>query len=184
MKINQAFLLMGAAIVMAASAVAAPTCVSVLGADVTTLNGGGGCTVGNLTFSNFQVNLAGGSGTPIINLSGVYNPSAGPEPPAGEVGLNFNPNLGNGSLVTDIHFNFTVSGTTLGIFLYNGGTSSTAIQERVCTLGESTSGACTGVDIADLLANGGTSAGPVGYTGGGQNQVFVWKDINIANVST
>jgi hypothetical protein len=158
-------------------AFAVPLCDTKLGSDVTTLNAGGGCTVGSLTFSNFTVAIAGGSGSPVVDLSGVYEPSLGPEPPAGEVGLNFNPNLGGIlSTVTDIHFSFEVTGGELGAFLFNGGTVATSIQERICdSLGVSISGACTGSQLgSDMVANGGATAST---NFAQQTTIWIWKDI-------
>jgi hypothetical protein len=163
-------------------------CSADIGADVTTLNAGGGCTIGNWTFNNFNPTTAGGSGTPLVQLAAAYDGTqAGPEPPPGEVGLNFNPNLGGiGSTVTDIHFTFSVTNSTKQIidaFLFNGGTANSQIQERLCTVGVSQSGACTGVQLgSDMVANGGQTVGPNFFSPA--NPVWIWKDINITNVST
>jgi hypothetical protein len=156
--------------------------------DVTTLNAGGGCTIGTWTFNNFAVTTAGGAAGPVVDLGGFYDGTqAGPEPPAGEVGLNFNPNLGGvGTIVTDIHFTFSVSnsaGLISDAFLFNAGTVSSQIQERVCTVSVTQSGFCGGVQLGpDLVANGGSTAGPSVFAG--NSTVWIWKDINIQNVST
>jgi hypothetical protein len=163
-------------------------CSADLGADVTTLNGAGGCTIGNFTFNNFVVTTAGGTGTPLINLAGIYDGTqAGPEPPPAEIGLNFNPNLGGvNSTITDVHFTFSVNysaGLITDAFLFNGGTVNTQIQERDCTVGVSQSGACTGAQLGpDMVANGGQQVGPDNFAG--TSTVWVWKDINISNGST
>ena len=57
-------LILGAMIALSSIGFASVTCTSVLGADVTTINGSGGCTVataggGSLLFNNFAVFLAG-----------------------------------------------------------------------------------------------------------------------------
>jgi hypothetical protein len=164
---------------MASIAAAAPTCLSEVGVDVTTLNGGGGCTVGNYTFSNFQVSLAGGSGTAVVDLSGVNNPGVG------GTGLNFNPNLGGGSGVTDIHFLFSVTasggGSIWGAYLYNGGVGNGSIAERVCTsAGVSLSGLCTSnpspVELGSMTASSGVQ-NSIAFAG--QSGIYVWKDISI-----
>jgi hypothetical protein len=179
------FLMVTAAFALtAASALAVPACSTLIGQDV---NPGGNttsisCTVGPLTFSNFQYSLAGGSGTPTIDLSGVYGPSAGPEPPAGLFGLNFNPNLGGSTNPTDLHFTFEVTGPTLSAFLFNGGTANSQIQERICnSAGVSISGSCTGAQVGtDMVANGGQSQS---ITFAPQTAIFVWKDINITSAT-
>jgi hypothetical protein len=161
-------------VMMASVAAAAPTCVSLGGApDVTTLNGGGGCTLGNMTFNNFAVSLAGGSGSPLVNLAGVNNPGTGGN------GLNFNPNFPTSS-ISDIHFMFSVtvsSGLIGGAYLFNGGTGTGSIGERICTLGVDLTGACTngGSQLTTLNAADGFSDSK---TFAGQTTIWVWKDIS------
>src|SRR5579883_2891236 len=142
------------------SAYATSACSTFIGQDVTTI---GSCTVGPLTFSNFVVtNAGGGSSTPLIDLAGVYGPSAGPEPPAGAYGLNFNPNLGGANSLTDLHFTFQVTGGENSAFLFNGGTTNTQIQERICSGGVTQSGFCTGSQLgSDLVAAGGQTASTI-----------------------
>jgi hypothetical protein len=137
--------------------------------------------VGNLTFSNFGVQLAGGSGVPLVQISGINNPGTG------GTGLNFNPNLGGGSLVTDIHFEFEVtanSGTIslISEYLANNGIGMGGIGERICdSAGVSTSGTCAGTQLGTLNAlNGGTAT----ITFPGQTSIWIWKDIDIINPAT
>jgi len=159
----------------ASPAFATSTCVAST-VDVLTLNAGGGCTVGGLTFSNFVVSAGQ------VGITGVNNP--GP----GGVGLNFNPNLTNSATLNDIHFSFSVTGpaSSIGsVFLYNGATigisGSSSIGERICdSLGVTGSGLCLGSALTTLNADAGLTA-----TGTFANQttIYVWKDINISGTA-
>lgn len=178
-KITNAIAIGFGFIMMASVAAATTVCTSDIGADVTTLNGAGGCTVNSYTFSNFAVSLAGGSGTPVVNLAGVDNPGVG------GTGLDFNPNLGGGNSVTDIHFLFeltTSSGLISSAYLYNGGTGNGSIGERICDgSGVNINGQCTGTQLGTLNAVNGAS-NSVTFTG--ETAIWIWKDISINSVST
>lgn len=170
---------LGFGVVMLASVAAAATaCSSNLGADVTTLNAGGGCTVSILTFSNFAVGLAGGAGPAQVFLSGVNDPGVGGS------GLNFNPNLGLGHLTTDIHFVFEVTANSglidiISEYLANNGIGSGGIGERICdSAGVSLGGTCTGTQIATLTALSGQTNST---TFAGQKSLWIWKDITISD---
>jgi len=165
----------GFGVMMMASIAAATTvCANNLGADVTTFNSVGGCTVSTFTFNNFAVGLAGGSGTPLVQLAGVDNPGTF------GTGLDFNPNLGGGHTVTDIHFLFEVtsSGGTIGnAFLFNGGIGGGGIGERICDAsGVNLNGQCAGSQLGSMNAPSGQSIS-VSFDGG--TSIWVWKDISI-----
>ena len=84
---------------LTAIAAAAPTCISVLGADVTTL--GTGCTLGPYLFDNFAVTLATpGTISGPIQLIGTNQDLAN-----SIYSLTFNPNLA-GPTTEDFHFTF------------------------------------------------------------------------------
>ncbi len=162
------------------TATASVACTSFLGASVLLVNTAvpPGCTVGNFTFSNFAVGLAGGSGTPLVQISGINDPGVG------GTGLNFNPNLGSGHTVTDLHFLFEVTANSglisiISEYLANNGTGLGGIGERICdNAGVSLGGTCTGSQIATLSA---LSGGSTSVTFPGQQSVWVWKDISINN---
>jgi hypothetical protein len=166
-------LLIGVAALSTGLASAASVCVTTT-VDVTTLNAGGGCTVGGLTFNNFQVS----AGT--VGITGINNPGTG------GVGLNFNPNLTNSATLNDIHFSFSVTGpanSISSVYLYDGATfvtGSASIGEEICnSLGVNMSGLCAsgpGTALANLNANGGQQASAIFAA---QTTVYVWKDINI-----
>jgi hypothetical protein len=135
-------------VMMAAVAGATPTCASLAksGALINVaLNGllanSISCTAEGLLFDNFQYAVAGGSGTPQIDLT---------QNGVGTLGqfltLNFNPNLGSHSLISDLHFTFTVSGPAVGAYLQNAGFWS-SIQEANCVGSEDLNGNCTGGSV-------------------------------------
>lgn len=125
------------------------------GADVTSYNGAGGCTVDGLLFSDFSVTDAGNPGVELVNA--VSSSVAG-----GTVYFQFNPNLATNGVTQDIHFFFTVSslggGAIInGVDLTNGGTGDTNINEQLCT-GIWNSGVCSGSIITSLSAASGQTS--------------------------
>src|SRR6266404_2532133 len=191
-----------ALILMAAAslATAAPTCASLVTAgaiDTASINGLGGCTAFGLLFNNFQAMTAGGTGTSEVDLA-----QNGVALNNGFVELSFNPNLGAPSLISDVHFIFTVTGTVLGAELINNGFLS-SIQEKNCTGGVlDINGTCmvSGVPGGTIVWNtsdsdsqfstckgnvaGGTGASSPCAYGTGANGISVWKDINLQSVSS
>ncbi len=176
---------------------AAPTCASLVtasGINVLSINGLGGCTVGNLLFSNFQVsNASAGTGTAEIDLTQNGVSIAG-----STIGLNFNPNLGfatTGGTITDLHFSFTVTGGLIGAGLDNTNSINSSINELACTGSSSTSGCTAPILWNTVDASGqasqciGSTASGNGFTGvcswgGGQPTVNFFKDISIGDPST
>jgi hypothetical protein len=205
MKLNRMLLLAGAVAMMASSAMAISTCASLVSSSAVDVNPGGNttsitCTVNNLTFSNFFYNVAGGSGTPSIELT-----QGGVTTSGSEVYLNFNPNLGSPSLISDLHFSFTVTGFLSGADLENFGSGS-SIQEEACTtlINSPTNSGCGGTIYWNTVDNdsqasscignvaGGDPAGLLSSTGNttacafgaGVSSLVVWKDISLQNPST
>ncbi len=176
---------------------AAPTCASLVtasGVNVLTINGLGGCTVGNDLFSNFQVsNASAGTGTAEIDIvqGGVlFNGST--------ISINFNPNLGTattGGTITDLHFSFTVTGGLIGAGLDNTNSINSSINEIACTGTSSLSG-CTAPIIWNTVDASGQASQCIGTTitgngstgvcnwGGNQAIVNFFKDISIGDPAT
>ena len=151
------------ALALAAGVVSAAPCLAT-GQDVKTI---GSCTIGVLTFSNFDWSLASGSGGPVA-LSGLI-PSNG---------LNFTPNM-NGA--GDLHFTFSVSaapGNVITAFLTNNGLGGTFVQEKVCSA-PFTNPQLNGTCAATTLANFGAASGVTtsGNLSTPQSTIWVWKDI-------
>lgn len=147
-------------------------------ADVTTLNSGGGCYVGNFLFNNFQVVSVTNVPTPwVVSIASV---SGG----GNDVSLNFNPNLpnpGNPTLYPqDIHLLFTVTGLNGSLIedasLFNGGNLS-VIQEKICDSSISTTGVCSGNVLFNMTAGDDQTKSGTFAT---QGTIYVWKDINVA----
>ena len=179
---------------MAISASAVPTCdslVTAAGINVLTINGSGGCTEGNLLFSNFAVsNASAGVGTAEIDLT-----QNGASFLNSVVSLNFNPNLGfgtSGGTITDLHFSFTVTGGVIGAGLDNGSSINSSINEVNCLTSSSTTG-CVGTQVWNTIDFSGQNTQCLGNTASGTgtngtcayasapSTVYVFKDISIAD---
>ena len=186
-------------IIMASTAGAVATCgVAPLGTgNVLTI---GTCTIGGLTFSNLQViNASSGVGTAEVDLTtATLN--------AGVVDLNFNPNLGTGTIggtINDLHFAFTVAGVVTGDGITNSGTGS-AIQEQACNVATGLGGGCpspgnllwntvsldgqTGSCIGNVASGTDVTNGPCQFgslaQAAGPVQQWIFKDIGISNPAT
>jgi hypothetical protein len=196
-------LLILACVFMASSAFAVPTCQSLLGGGSVDVNPSGNttsidCTAGGLEFNNFQYVVAGGSGTPVVDLTSVTVTG-------GWVLLNFNPNVGFPGAITDVRFTFAINGTVFGSALDNAGLLS-GIQENTCSgAGNTGLGNCTGTQIwstgdtdnqssscvgtttsapaASNLFPGstpGTNGVTCNYSLAGENGIAAWKNIAVA----
>ncbi len=156
------------AVAFAVSASAAPLCTGLIGSNV--LSGGFACDAGGLTFGGFSGNNVGSAPNPMqVNLAGV-------EIVGTTVYLTFNPNLfATPTLAADMWFYFTVSGTTLGVDLYNAGSSGTSIQEAVCTGAWSANNVCGGDVIANMSASSFESRSTTFE--GAQSTIYIWKDL-------
>ncbi len=184
-------------VMMASPAGATPTCASLVtggAVDVATI---GACTLDGVTFSNFAYSIAGGTGTETVYLiqngAEIGTGFGGDGCAVGEACLLFNPGLGEGAAanVNDIHFSFEVTGSVMGADLDNGGINAT-ITETDCSV-SNMGGGCTGTtywsteaqsnQFTSCMGTGaGTGTGLIPGTctfGGGQNPVFVFKDISI-----
>ena len=194
MKISKGLLLVGAAVLMAASAMAIPvTCGTGSAANGVDVNPGVGgsqatstvnnlsidCTFGGLEFNNFQYSIAGSQGTP----SGWNISLAGEGIVNGYVALTFNPSLnGSGNAVSDAHLSFAINGTTYGAYLFDGGPGPSVVAEKVCSASvDVTTGACSGVLLVTSLNASDNQTATASYAA--SPVVYVWKDIQITNVS-
>ncbi|HEY4362854.1 MAG TPA: PEP-CTERM sorting domain-containing protein [Bryobacteraceae bacterium] len=195
MKTNKALLLVGAAILTAASAMAIPsTCASLNGADLnpgslgsqltsTVTNLSIDCTFNGLEFSNFAYNTASVSGTP----SGWNITLVGESLINGYVALTFNPSL-NGqntpNSVQDAHLTFSIGGTTFGALLFNGGPGPSNVGEKICvgaTAPDSLTGNCGADTVFGPMSANDNQTSTVAY--GSQALVYVWKDIQVTSAS-
>jgi len=172
---------------MAAIGTAAPTCLSLISINVNNI-GAAGCTAGGLTFSSFLAVDASGLGgtTTELDLSGVTILG-------NEVILNFNPNLGQGTVGGarfDTHLTFIVSGTLLGADSDTGGTNA-SVNETICGINNFISSCPNANILYKALVHSGeagncvgnTSSGPVSNCnfGNGVTTAWVFKDISIGN---
>jgi len=186
---KKALVLMGALLLVAVSASAAPACVNA----TSVLSAGFACSFGGLTFSNFSLANAGGSPSGTMDL---VNFGYGAD---GSVVLNFNPSLtAVGAAVTDEWFYFTVTGGVGGIDLSVGGNPAATITERACLTPISLMEAniCTGGDALNRLAfltvsggasskvlfsapyaNGGAGTAYAAMGGGYVPTIYIYKDI-------
>src|SRR3954452_7658242 len=81
--------------------------------DITTF--AGGCTAGNLLFTNFVYSQTGGAG-PTTSLTSLVFTS-------GNVRFNINPNQGNISVIQESFLTFTVAGSSLTDLILGASTS-------------------------------------------------------------
>lgn len=151
------------------------------------------CVVSGLSFTNFQLTTAGGSGTGEVDLVSVTESGD-------QVFLNFNPNLGSGSgnLITDLHFSFNVNGELIGGSAAESGTGS-GLQDCISSGGGNNG--CSGTtffnfslgDDSGVTCTGNTTSGSSGtvtpgnpscnFGSGVSGTNVVFKDMNIGNTS-
>jgi hypothetical protein len=167
-------LLLAATLMVSSLASAVPLCTS---GDVIGLT----CSIGGLTFTNFQVMAAGGNPAPVIDLVSA-------DVTQGVVNLSFNPNMSAppSGVPQDIHFYFEVLGGVNQVDLAVGGLNAT-IGERVCNAAVPTSGGqanlCPqGSLITDIVAYSfppgpNTAISSVFDT---QQNLFIYKDIGVS----
>ncbi|HWZ33995.1 MAG TPA: PEP-CTERM sorting domain-containing protein [Bryobacteraceae bacterium] len=187
------FLVALCALMMTSLASATPTCASLISINVININAQGGCTAFGLTFNNFAVlNASGGTGVAEIDLVNVSLLGGN------DVDLNFNPNLGVGTIggtITDLHLAFTVSGGLIGADLNVGGNGA-GISEEMCNVFQGINGGCllanqvwntVGISgqAGTCLGNtaSGTTTTTVCHFDGGVSQGWVFKDISINSVT-
>jgi len=134
------------------------------------------CSLGGLTFSDFQVLPAAGNPNPEIDLTGATIAADG------TVNLNFNPNMSappSGGY-QDIWFFFEVTGGVDQVDLGLGGLNAT-MTEQVCDSAFSNN-ICPGNQLASLVAFS-MPPGPSTATSEFFNvtdPLFVFKDINVS----
>jgi hypothetical protein len=166
-------------LVCAGAANAAITCSDSNPRNVTGLNVSGGCTIGGLTFSNFQVLPAAGNPTPEIDLvSAIVDPM-------GFVDLQFNPNMsappsgGN----QDIHFFFSVTGGIDQIDLAVGGVNATII-ERACSTPLATNNpTCPAENVLANIIGFSAPPGPntaISAVFATTPTVYIYKDVGVS----
>jgi len=164
---------------LASSAFAAPTCLSVIGADVTTLFSPG-FEAGAYLFDNFAVTLA----TPGTISGPIILTAVNQDPINSIISLTFNPNLG-GPTTEDFHLTFRVSTLNGAPGIYQTGLAATGtgsgshVQERGCTTIINQSGTCSGTVLYDYVAFVGQSIPLTPNAGAaGVSELFIWKDLN------
>jgi len=139
------------------------------------VSGSFSCSLGGLTFSNFQVVSAAGNPAPAISLVSASTLND-------DVILNFDPNISAplGGGFQDIWFYFQVAGGVDQIDLTVGGVNAT-VTEHVCDTAF-VANACTGNDLASLVSFS-TPPGPSTATSSIFNitdPLFIFKDIDVS----
>ncbi len=130
------------------TAAAAPMCGG--GTDVLHYNTTGGCSIGDLLFTDFKVVNATGDPNPLVGAVNSWVQD-------GVAYFGLDPNLAGGG-VMDIHFFFKVTGTIDGVDLSNAGSAGTSIDEKVCSSAFNMSNICTpGTLLAEMVAGGNQS---------------------------
>ena len=178
----------------------APSCASLVndnGVNVTSINAGGGCTVDNLLFNNFAVrNASSGTGIAEVDLT-----QGGVTVVGGDIDLNFNPNLGAGTIggtIFDLHLSFSVTGGIYGATVLNGASASSSINEVLCNVATGVNGGClapnqlwnvtattgTSGECLSTNASGAAPSSACNFNGGGSGTVWVFKDLSIASLSS
>jgi len=168
---KKVFAVAAALFLVAALGSAAPMCTT----GPTLLTSSFSCSIGGLTFSNFQVMAAAGNSAPEVDLVSADTAS-------GMVNLQFNPNMSappsGGS--QDIYFWYQVSGGVTGVQSTVGG-SNASILEKVCSAAFSGTSCNNGVTLASLAvfsAPPGPSSASANIAS--TNPLFVFKDINVS----
>ncbi len=149
------------------TAAAVPVCGAGGAVDVTSYNAGGGCTIGDLLFSDFKVVDASDPADDLISAVSSWVDD-------GVAYFGLNPNLGEPGELEDIHFFFKVTGLINGVDLANAGSANTSIDEHVCSAAFSMLNLCTGVQLAEMIAAGGEYKASSFST---VNAVWIYKDI-------
>ncbi|MEO8126249.1 MAG: PEP-CTERM sorting domain-containing protein [Bryobacteraceae bacterium] len=155
-------------------AMAVPVCTTPT-PDITSFTAGGGCTAGNLLFSNFIYTGTGlGEGPTALSSINFSIP--------GNVRLNLNPNQGNGAVPQSSTLMFNVSGldvsaTIIGTSSSNGGNGATTIHQIVCSGLNSIdlAGNCSGTVLQDVTNAGGTATPTNSFAA--QSDVSVWRQV-------
>jgi hypothetical protein len=149
------------------TAAAVPVCGAGGSVDVLSYNAGGGCTIGDLLFSDFKVVDASDNNDDLIDAvtSWVVD---------GVAYFGFNPNLAEPGELEDIHFFFKVTGLIDGVDLANAGSANTSIFENVCSAAFNMLNLCTGVSLAQMVAGGGEMKSASFST---VSTVYIYKDI-------
>lgn len=142
--------------------------------DVTSFTAGGGCTVGNLQFSNFVYTAVSGPGEGPTALTSFSNIG-------GNVLLNLQPNQGNGTLAQNSILTFTVTGLDASVLIIgtsssNGGNGSTSVHQVVCAGAIDGSGNCTPGPALQNITNAGGTATPTSLFAP-QTTVNVWRNV-------
>jgi hypothetical protein len=163
---------MGFVCVLAGSASAIPTCVSLVGMPAAE------CVAGGLTFTDFSV-TGFNVGSPAVYIGDVDTQD-------NMLVLSFNPFLGVTTVVQDLWLSFRVMGSSVtGVDLANGGNpamgtvGTSKILEWVCSGGNAGAGGCGGEDntLAFLQATGGAHVAAALKSASSDFSVF--KDIHV-----
>ena len=152
---------------------AATLCTSFSGPQV--INGTFSCSLGGLTFSNFQVIAAAGNMSPEVDL--VSANTAG-----GTVNLNFNPNMSAAGTNQDLYLFYTVSGGVTTVGGTNAGANAT-IHEIACLISFTTANVCPAPATNELanfpiFSTAGQRTASVSVAA--NTSISIFKDIQVA----
>lgn len=163
-------------LVLAAGVEASPLCTDMTGQSIAGLD----CSVGGLTFGNFQVVAAAGNASPEVELTGAAVGSDG------SVTLTFDPHMtaivGGGA--QDIYLYYQVTGGATRVALNLNGTNAT-IHETVCSTPISISGM-----MPNLCEDNNPLASMIAFSNLGSNttnsvdfdpaaSLYIFKDIGV-----
>lgn len=139
--------------------------------DITSFTAGGGCTSGNLLFSNFVYSGTNGSGPTTLTsiISG-----------GGNILFNLQPNQGSTVTAQSSSLTFTVAGLDvssliIGTSSSNGGSASSTVRQVVCSGLIDALGNCTGTLFQDVTNTAGTLTPTNSFAP--QGSVNVWRKV-------
>ena len=151
-------------------AVAVPVCSGPTG-DITSYTAGGGCTSGNLLFSNFVYTGSNGSGPTVLTSIISGN---------GNILFNLQPNQGSSVSAQNSILAFHITGLDLNALIIgtsssNAGSIGSSIRQVVCSGSIDALGNCSGTLFQDVT-NGASSATPTNSFAP-QSSVNVWRKV-------
>jgi len=167
-------LMMTAFFLVAAMGSAASLCTSFAGPQNVAV-GDFSCSLGGLTFSDFEVVSAAGNPAPEVDL--VSAKVAG-----SWVYLVFNPNMSAppGGSAQDLYFYYTVSGGVTAVGQYTGGVNAT-VTEHVCDTAFDSSNLCTGNELVNMASFSGAGSNVVvSPSFASTPNIYIFKDIGVS----
>jgi hypothetical protein len=167
-------LMMTAFFLVAAMGSAASLCTSFSGPQ-NVASGDFSCTLGGLTFSDFEVVAAAGNPAPEVDL--VSAKVAGTW-----VYLVFNPNMSAppGGTAQDLYLYYKVSGGVTAVGQYTGGVNAT-VTEHVCDTAFDSSNLCTTNELVNMASFSGAGTNVVVSPSFASTlEIFIFKDIGVS----